>query len=143
MAQWGACPFVGHTPPETLAVNRALRTRAYRHDAEMRASSNKYTKRGYAPLDAVSRSIEDLFPTSPDQVLVWEGISIWKMTEGRLYLNPGLPSSCSTRASPKPEKPRRNQIFPKIDTLFNPLNPLFGNIPKIRDLNKGVVFRGR
>ena len=47
----------------------------------------------------------------------------------------------AAKGNPAPAK------YPKkIDTLFNPLNPPparppYGNIPKIRELNKGVVLR--
>lgn len=69
---------------EALAKARSQRRGSYRNNPDLRRLANRYVSRGFDPVDAVRRAIEDLFPTKPGDKLEYPGVGAWKMGEERL-----------------------------------------------------------
>lgn len=67
-----------------IEQRRAARTSPTRSNPRLRAIARSYSDRGYDPVDAVRRAVEDLFPVLPGQTLVFPGLGAWAMGEDRL-----------------------------------------------------------
>lgn len=67
-----------------IEQRRETRTSPTRSNPRLRAIARSYSDRGYDPVDAVRRAVEDLFPVLPGQTLVFPGLGAWAMGEDRL-----------------------------------------------------------